>query len=73
MKRIMKRLPVLLLALALLFAFSVCAAASGEIPAERQKPLLVDDADLLVAVTDEAGAVEGLRRIRVRGIGLALQ
>ena len=47
MKRIMKRLPVLLLALALLFAFSVCAAASGEIPAERQKPLLVDDADLL--------------------------
>ncbi|MBQ4207766.1 MAG: TPM domain-containing protein [Clostridia bacterium] len=47
MKRIMKRLPVLLLALALLFAFSVCAAASSEIPAERQKPLLVDDADLL--------------------------
>ncbi len=47
MKRIMKRLSVLLLALVLLFAVSVCAAASSEIPAERQKPLLVDDADLL--------------------------
>ena len=47
MKQIQKRLPVLLLVLALLFAFSLCAFAAGEIPADRQKPLLVDDADLL--------------------------
>ena len=48
MKRMLKRLPVLLLALMLFFSLSFCALASGEIPADRQKPLLVDDADLLL-------------------------
>ena len=55
MKQIQKRLPVLLLVVALLAAFSVCAFATGGIPADRQKPLLVDDADLLTA--DEEAAV----------------
>lgn len=67
MKRIMKRLPVLLLALALLFAFSVCAAASGEIPAERQKPLLVDDADLLSP--DEEAALLPLLEEKSAAVG----
>lgn len=49
MKQIPKRLPVLLLACLLIFAFSLCAGALSEIPADRQKPLLVDDADLLTA------------------------
>jgi uncharacterized protein len=63
----MKRLPVLLLALALLFAFSVCAAASGEIPAERQKPLLVDDADLLSP--DEEAALLPLLEEKSAAVG----
>ena len=67
MKRIMKRLPVLLLALALLFAFSVCAAASGEIPAERQKSLLVDDADLLSP--DEEAALLPLLEEKSAAVG----
>ena len=47
MKRLKKQTLALLLTVMLL-SFCVCAAAqSGEIPADRQKPLLVDDADLL--------------------------
>ena len=47
MKRQTKRLLVLLLSLTLLCPFALCAFASSDIPADRQKPLLVDDADLL--------------------------
>ena len=47
MKRQTKRLLVLLLSLTLLCSFALCAFASSDIPADRQKPLLVDDADLL--------------------------
>ena len=47
MKQQTKRLLVLLLSLCLLCAAALCAFASAGIPADRQKPLLVDDADLL--------------------------
>ena len=61
MKQILKRLPVLLLASLLLFAFSVCAFAAAEIPADRQKPLLVDDADLLTD-SEEAAVLSVLEQ-----------
>ncbi len=48
MKRLQKRTLALLLSVMLLLSLCVGAfAAAGEIPADRQKPLLVDDADLL--------------------------
>ena len=47
MKQKTKRVLVLLLSLSLLFGAALCAFAVMGIPADRQKPLLVDDADLL--------------------------
>ncbi len=48
MKRLQKQTLALLLSVMLLLSLCVGAfAAAGEIPADRQKPLLVDDADLL--------------------------
>lgn len=50
MKQSLKRLSVLLLALSLLLAFSLCAGASDD----RTMPLLVDDADLLTPDAEAA-------------------
>jgi len=48
MKGFKKQTLALLVSVMLLLSLGLCAfAAAGEIPADRQKPLLVDDADLL--------------------------
>ena len=52
MKRRMKQTLVLLLTLCLALTLAAFAFAAVDIPADRQKPLLVDDADLLTAAEE---------------------